>query len=244
MAHVGEVGKKIQTEVIYKKSITVYNRFCSPYNYSDSYLHIFEDAEGNELVWKTTSALSIQVPYTGKPGHHNFEDRKGNPIDYAPISVESKLSLSGTVKAHKQYKETDQTVLTRCKFSIIEMAMTEEEKMEKKAKEQKESLKEGDFVWKMPYKQYKEHYSDCETLAGSYDRDEKTVKVIIRSGRIKNNGVRGQIFFNVTFKLSNGRIRCYKAVSERTARNQLVKDLPEEKDAEIYRMEPYSYRRW
>ena len=224
MAHVGEVGKKIQTEVTYKKSITVYNRFCSPYNYSDSYLHIFEDAEENELVWKTNSPMGIDTEI----GDNSWARK--------PIPVESKLSISGTVKAHKQYKETDQTVLTRCKFSIIEMAMTEEEK--------KESLKEGDFVWKMPYKQYKEHYSDCETLAGSYDRDEKTVKVIIRSGRIKNNGVRGQIFFNVTFKLSNGRIRCYKAVSERTARNQLVKDLPEEKDAEIYRMEPYSYRRW
>lgn len=231
MAHIGEVGKKIQAEVTYKRSITVYNRFCSPYNYSDSYLHIFEDVEGNELVWKTNSPMSIDTEI-GK-----------NSWAYKSIPVESKLSISGTVKAHKQYKETDQTVLTRCKFSIINMAMTEEEEMERKMKEQEESMKEGDFIWKMPYKQYKEHYSDCDTVIGSYDKDEKTIKVIIREGRIKNNGVRGQIFFNITFKLSNGRIRCYKAVSERTARNRLVKDLPEERDAEIYRMEPYSYRR-
>lgn len=45
---------------------------------------------------------------------------------------------------------------------------------------------------RMLYRQYKQHYSDCRTVPGSYDSYEKTVEVIIPEGREKPSGVRGQ----------------------------------------------------
>lgn len=55
------------------------------------YLHKFVDADGNMLVWKTTSGISIDENTT--------------------------VELTGTIKEHKEYKETKQTVLTRCKIA-------------------------------------------------------------------------------------------------------------------------------
>lgn len=55
------------------------------------YLHKFVDVDGNMFVWKTTSGISIDENTT--------------------------VELTGTIKEHKEYKETKQTVLTRCKIA-------------------------------------------------------------------------------------------------------------------------------
>lgn len=46
----------------------------------------------------------------------------------------------------------------------------------------------------MKYNRYKKHYSDCDTVRGSYDKETKTIAVIIPEGRMKKSGVRGQHF--------------------------------------------------
>lgn len=56
--------------------------------YGESHMHIFEDADGNTYVW-TTAAKNLDV--------------------------NSEISLTGTVKEHKEYDGVQQTVLTRCK---------------------------------------------------------------------------------------------------------------------------------
>jgi hypothetical protein len=50
------------------------------------------------------------------------------------------------------------------------------------------------MIKEMHYRQYKQHYSDCETIKGSYNAATKTIQVIIPEGREKPSGVRGQKF--------------------------------------------------
>ena len=141
--------------------------------------------------------------------------------------------MTGTVKEHSEYKSTKQTIFTRCKFNLVEKAKTKAELEQEKAEQQIASLQEGDWVWNnMPYKQYKEHYPDCETVSGSYTSREDsrhgvaTIDVIIREGRLKPNGVRGKHFYGFEFTDDDGKRICYRAVSEENARKQMKKMFP------------------
>ncbi|MFO7275342.1 MAG: hypothetical protein DIU55_010775, partial [Bacillota bacterium] len=84
--HVGEVGKKVELEVTVMQVLTIEGR------YGVSHLHVFEDREGNELVWFASSTVL-------EPG--------------------AIYRLTGTVKRHETYKGRPRTVLTRCKAEII-----------------------------------------------------------------------------------------------------------------------------
>lgn len=46
----------------------------------------------------------------------------------------------------------------------------------------------------MKYSQYKKHYADCTSVPGTYDKDRKTIDVIVPEGRMKPSGVRGERF--------------------------------------------------
>ena len=120
---------------------------------------------------------------------------------------------------------------------IIERSLTKEELDEIKAQEQMDSIREGDFIWRMPYKQYKEHYADCETIAGSfhdgcdsrgYRIKEATIEVIIRAGRMKASGVRGEHFHSYKMKNKEGEIVFYRAVCEENAMKRVNKEFPNE----------------
>ena len=58
------------------------------------------------------------------------------------------------------------------------------------------------MVERMKYRRYKQYYSDCETVFGTYDKATKTIEVEIPDGRMKPSGVRGQRFS--TYWLSVG----------------------------------------
>lgn len=227
MAYIGEVGKKINIRVTYKKSFDYVDRKYSYYG-TTKYIHNFVDDDGNQIVWKS-----------------------GNPVEYIEndeykfIPVGSIVELSGTVKEHGIYKEEQQTVVQRCKFNLVQRGKTKKEIQKDRANEQMESLGENDFVWEMPYKQYKEHYSDCETICGSFDRHENsrgistrkaTIKVIIREGRLKNSGVRGKHFYGFIFETDKGTHVGYRAVCEQNARKQMKKDFPNSENFELYRI--------
>lgn len=234
MAYIGEVGKRITIAATYKKR-SEYTDYKFSYYGTTHFIHIFEDAEGNSIVWKSTN----MVEYVNN-----------DAFEFVPEG--SKVELIGSVKEHSTYKDTEQTVVTRCKFKLIERAKTEAEIKQEKAEAQKASLGENDFVWEMPYRQYKAHYSDCETVIGSYDPHEDnhgrcygdpTIKVIIREGRLKASGVRGQHFYGFSFAPSadceNG--TTYRAVCEENARKQLLKDFPDRKDWVCIRV--FDYRK-
>lgn len=216
-SYVGEVGKRI---VVTATLVGKYE-FSTFFGYREQEhtIYTFQDAEGNVYVWKTTSVMGIESV-----------DEKGN-WHFDGVHIRDKFTCKATVKEHSEYKGTPQTVLTRVKVTSIEHTQTKEEFIEKKSKEQLESLCDGDILWNMPYRQYKDHYADCETLAGSYAKPEyepATITVIIREGRLVPSGVRGGHYSVYEFKNAKSQKVCYKAISEETAYRRVEKEYPNE----------------
>ena len=144
------------------------------------------------------------------------------------------IRISASVKGVEEYKGTSQTVIQRVKVLEVISKYTEV-----KSAQQLESLNENDCVWSMEYSRYKKHYSDCETVAGSYNSKYKTIDVIIRDGRLKNSGTRGMHYSGYQFRLSDGSPICFRAVSEENAKKQLLKMYPEETEAECVKIYRY-----
>lgn len=233
-------SKRVQIKVT-MQGIYSYEAPAYGYGYETRYIYKMVDDNGTIYVWKTTSFLVIHVPYTGKKGNHNYEDKNGNPYDIKKVNKGDVLNIKATIKGESEYNGEKQTEVTRVTVLSREFAAeTYEEMLERKAKEradkakaQCDSIKGGDFIWQMPYRQYKEHYSDCETVAGSFQRHERgvaTIKVIIREGRLKASGVRGQHYSGYELKYRNGGENCiitYRAISEDTALKRFEKDFPD-----------------
>ena len=234
--HIGNIGDKITAEVklIHEFQYTDYK--FNRYGGTDHFTYIMEDADGNAFVWKTTNIMGMNVL--------KEERNESKYYDFVAVNKGDTCVLTGTVKEHTEYKGTPQTVLTRCKVTAIEHAPDEEEI---KKEQQMQSLEEGDVIETMPYRQYKNHYADCETIAGSYNSEYRTIKVIVRKGRMKPSGVRGEHFSGYAFKTSDGKItRGYRAVSEENARKQMLKDFPEGESWELARIYEYGnyHRIW
>lgn len=203
----------------------------SRYNFVTTWINVykFEDEEGNIYIWKTSSHLAkeVKIPYRYGDGEEAFY------IEYEFPTANSLITISASIKGEEDYKGEHQIVLQRVKvIEIVEKALTWEEKQELKRQEQMASLNEGDFIWKrMPYRQYKEHYADCETVAGSFTEDaihHSVIDVIIREGRLKNSGVRYQHFKVFVLKNSKGEEWQFRAISEENAMKQAKAMCPEE----------------
>ena len=210
----------------------------------------FVDEDGKIYVWNTSGVLSKKV-FTDEEKHDGcwcWTDGKGRRYYHEYATKGSKIVISASVKGESEYKGEQQTELTRVKLEeIIELAETEAEKAERlkaekeaKKQEQLDSIGENDLVWRMPYKQYKEHYADCETVIDSFEKHTDargyqtkpaTIEVIIREGRLKNSGVRGEHFhgYEIEFTDKNGKygFSPYRAVSIENAIKQAKKDFPD-----------------
>ena len=206
------------------------------HRYIPKYIYKFEDESGKVYVWKTTTYAGI-------------ESREVDPRDpelvrtvFDGIHKGDVVNVKATIKGESEYKGEHQTELERVK--ILEKTFRAETPEEKKArleaekeilkKEQRESLKEGDRVVRMTYKNYKEHYGDCETIIDSYYCDKEynsrrpaTIEVIIRAGRLKPSGVRGERFSGYEFENENGGTVCYRAVNAENAEKRVNKEFPE-----------------
>jgi hypothetical protein len=80
--HIGEIKKRSTFLLVLKR------HFVYDGDYGSSHRYIFEDQDGNVLVWKASSAHDM---------------------------VEGHLyNVKGTVKAHTEYKNVPQTEITRC----------------------------------------------------------------------------------------------------------------------------------
>lgn len=62
----------------------------------------------------------------------------------------------------------------------------------------------------MRYSQYKKHYADCVTVPGTYDKDLKTIEVIIPEGRLKPSGVRGERFLTIWLMVGDSPDKMFK----------------------------------
>ena len=228
------------------KRIYSYTAPSYGYGYETRYIYTMEDNSGKQYVWKTTSAMGILAENNRKDGYE-YNEKTGKYYDFLNINNGDIVKLSATIKEESEYNGVPQTVLTRVKVLERVYDASEEiaRKRESKKADQIASLTGEDFIWNMPYRQYKEHYSDCETVIDSFDDHEgrypATISVIIREGRLKASGVRGQHysgyeFFFIDENGEKSRV-CYRAISEETAMKHLYRDFPEAKDVtpgEIY----------
>ena len=214
-----EVGKRVEAVL---KLIGEYN-YTTHFNWTTTTMTVykFKDADGEILVWKTASILGIEG--TDENGDMTWDGaHKGDTV-----------KVKATIKGEGEYKGEKQVELTRVKCISIEHAPeepTKEERIAAKAEEQVASLKGEDFIWTMPYKQYKEHYADCETVAGSfhYRYGKALITVIIREGRLKPSGTRGRYYSGYQFTNAKGELITYRAVSEENAMRRVNKDFPGE----------------
>ena len=208
--YVGNIGDKINI------TLTLVSEYTFSTIYGEKVIYVMKDSEDNVFVWNTTSFLGIEG--TDSRGNWKFEN----------VNRGDSFVCKASIKEHSEYKGTKQTVIVRVKVVSISHVPTKAERDAEKAKEQVASLSGRDFIWKnMPYKQFKEHYSDCETVAGSFKRlefsGEATIDVIIREGRLKNSGVRGQHFHGYQLKNNKGEVISFRAVCEENAIKQAVK---------------------
>ena len=101
--YVGNVGDKISIKVTYLNSYT-YNT-----NFGSSYIHLFVDDNGNIFKWSTGTGLRFTV-----------EDTRSNYSQWYGLDKGATVQLSGKIKDHNEYRNQKQTVLTRCKYEVLE----------------------------------------------------------------------------------------------------------------------------
>ena len=231
--HIGTVGQRLTL------TVTLKNRYCytTYYTYKgeDNYIYTMEDAEGNQFVWKTTNLLGMDNEVSVETKHGVRTEWVWDGVRNGDTAV-----IKATVKEHGEYKGTEQTVLTRVKVLSISHIPTKEEREQKKREDQMDSLKGGDFIWKMSYRRFKEHYADCETIAGSYDREKAEIEVIIREGRLVPSGTRGMKYKGFVFENPDKTESAgYYAISDETARRRLLKEHPDATDWELKQVYDY-----
>ena len=230
---------RIQLEVK-MKGIYSFEAPAYGYGFETRYIYTMEGQDGTIYVWKTTAVLFAKTQ-TDSTYDYAEIDSKGRKWVYDKIRKDDELIIKATIKGESEYKGQPQTELSR--VSLVERtfrAKSDEEiaaerKAERIAKkqEQLEGIRREDFIWRMPYKQYKEHYSDCETVIDSYEKRDYTpgtIEVIIRAGRLVPSGVRGQCFhgyeFHVTDEDGKKYRQCYRAVCEDNALRRCKKEFP------------------
>jgi hypothetical protein len=101
--YVGNVGDKISIKVTYLNSYT-YNT-----NFGSSYIHLFVDDNGYIFKWSTGTGLRFTV-----------EDTRSNYSQWYGLDKGATIQLSGKIKDHNEYRNQKQTVLTRCKYEVLE----------------------------------------------------------------------------------------------------------------------------
>lgn len=239
--------------IVTMKNIFEYERPAYGYGTETAYIYTMTGEDGTVYVWKTTAYMGLETEDT----NGNYTNARGKKVKFHRVNKGDKIVITASVKGQGEYKGQPQTILTRVKVKESDFAgeSRKEAKM-KKAKEQRESLKGEDFIWTMPYKQYKEHYSDCETIIDSYDTHEEensrrirgfippTIEVIIREGRLKKSGVRGERYSGYMLQNENGETVTYRAVKEENAIRRANKEHPGHEWECIKVYEYDSYRWW
>lgn len=95
--YVGKIGDKVTVNVVLDR-VSWYET-----KYGTMNVYTFVDDDGNVYVWKTST-------YIGRLVDGFWQDfEKG-----------SRLTLTGKIKDHKEYKGVKQTMLTRCKYQQME----------------------------------------------------------------------------------------------------------------------------
>ena len=93
----GAVGDKFELTLTFDKS------FGFEGAYGFTYIHLFHDDENHVFAWSSSNGTyQCWCKTNGKDGFLEYE-------------VGKKYTLKGTIKAHEEYRNVKQTVITRCK---------------------------------------------------------------------------------------------------------------------------------
>ena len=101
--YVGKVGERISVKLIYLNSYSYNTRF------GFSYIHLFVDDDGNVFKWTTSKAVLYDLHYAAA----NITSR--HALDKGAV-----IKLTGKIKEHSEYHNQKQTVLTHCKYEVLE----------------------------------------------------------------------------------------------------------------------------
>ena len=96
----GAVGDKFELTLTFDKS------FGFEGAYGFTYIHLFHDNENHLFKWSSSNG-------TYKVEYDKTADFGG--VEHCEFEVGHKYLMKGTVKAHNEYKNVKQTVITRCK---------------------------------------------------------------------------------------------------------------------------------
>lgn len=113
-AFVGEVGDKIEVSVTLSHTFR-YGVPCFGAPWKTEYVtgYVFKTDDGNTLVYKTAAIFGQKI-YT-ENGHFRDNDKKGW-YDWKHPEDGDRLTIKGTIKAHEEYNNVNQTILTRVKW--------------------------------------------------------------------------------------------------------------------------------
>ena len=142
--------------------------------------------DGKMYVWKTTGCLgmNVEVPFETRGAILYDSDKRKAWVWESPERGDT-VKITAAIKCESEYKGEPQTEIQRVKVSEI-IRKPEEPK---KPVREIAPIQDGDRIIEMPYKQFKDHYSDCETVPGSFRRDEHNgnsyIEVVVRAGRMK-----------------------------------------------------------
>ena len=110
---IGAEGDKIEISVTLDRTFT-YEAPCynAPWKSDIVTGYVFKTDDNNTLVWKTTGMFHKEKVYTPK-GH--FADKNGW-YDYTYPVIGERMTIKGTIKAHEEFNNVNQTVLNRVKW--------------------------------------------------------------------------------------------------------------------------------
>jgi len=111
---IGTVGDKIEMTVTLERTFTYeVPRFGAPWTNDTVTGYVFKTDDNCTLVWKTVGGLRRKV-YTEK-GHFK-DDEKHGWYDYEHPEEGARVTIKGTIKAHEEFNNVNQTVLNRVKW--------------------------------------------------------------------------------------------------------------------------------
>lgn len=101
--YVGNVGDKFNLTLTYIRTVSYESQ------YGVGYFHFFMDEQGNIFKWSTNSPMEYGVK------QQDFDNTFLYTLDAGAI-----VKVSGRIKSHDEYRGEKQTVITRCKYEVIE----------------------------------------------------------------------------------------------------------------------------
>ena len=105
--HVGNIGDRLSLTLTYTKSISYDSQF------GGGYFHFFTDTDGNVFKWSTNKGMCFRM------NNRTYSLEQGATV-----------KLTGTIKDHDDYRGMKQTIITRCKYEVLNSTVRDDAEQE------------------------------------------------------------------------------------------------------------------